>query len=236
MAPRTQVTNYPLDFDIPKFAAKVNAFGGPAKGCRFAVRIMIRTPAAGTNYLSILDYSQSIGDFMYVCDAVEFPGRSFDVNQIRYYGPTQELPNNVKYGPCNLSLICNNNSLERQFFDDWQEIINPSNQFNFNYPDNYYCDVEIFQFSEYGVGRDSSISSYPQVIYNYKLYKCWPSFVAPQQVTWADNSDILRLQVSLTYKYWDRPGNNTYINSYVAQPAQTALSPAAQILTSITSK
>ena len=145
---------------------------------------------------------------------------TFDATNIRYYGPGQQVPNNTDYGPCNLSLLCNHASLERQFFDDWQQIINPTSSFNYNYPDQYYCDIEIFQFSEYGppagllpmTGIAAPISwMSPQVIYNWRLYKCWPSFVNPQQVTWADNSDVLRLQVTLQYKYWDRPGNDSPI-------------------------
>ena len=234
----TNVSNVPTNLEIKDFLSRVNLLGGLAKSCRFAVRFNIRS-TTNINLLNALPYRDRLSNLLYVCDAVEFPGRGFETSQIRYYGPSQTLPNNSEYGPCNLSFLCSNSGFERQFFDDWQEIINPSQTFNFNYPDQYFCDVEIFQFSEYAIGAGSfppgtkldytqmSLVKTPQIVYNWKLYKCWPVQVMAQQATWADNSDVLRLQVSLSYKYWDRPGNNIYI---VEDQPEVVQNPAAQVL------
>ena len=40
--------------------------------------------------------------------------------------------------------------------------------------------------------------------YQWSLLRAYPMQVHPQAVTWADQ-DLLRLQVSFAYKYWDRP-------------------------------
>ena len=56
----------------------------------------------------------------------------------------------------------------------------------------------------------------PEIIYGWKLLKAWPMMVNPQQVTWAD-TDILRLQVTFAYKYWDRPGDREGIAKKIAQ-------------------
>ena len=104
------------------------------------------------------------------------------------------------YGPTfNLSFICRTQSLERQFFDDWMDVINPVNTFNYNYPKQYYCTIQVFQFSEIA---DSN--NMPDPIYNWAYVNCWPNAVSPQQVTWADDN-ILRLGVTMVYKYWIRP-------------------------------
>lgn len=221
----TSVSNIPEDLRVSDFLGKVNSLGGPAKGCRFAVRIMVSSNGSDQNFLNRLDYVSRLKDLVYVCDSVEFPGRSFGVTNIRYYGAGQTMPNNVEYGPCNLSFICNNQGIERQFFDDWQEIINPTSNFNYSYPNEYYCDIEIYQFSEYQSSiptpstpvpgatttfEQISLNRTPQIIYNWKLWKCWPSLVNAQPVTWADNSDVLRLQVTLNYKYWSRPGVQSF--------------------------
>lgn len=238
----TQVSNKPTNLTMQNFLSKVNALGGPAKGCRFVVRITPRISGGGNNILTALPYISKIGDLTYVCDAVEFPGRGFGVSNFRQYGPSQVVPNNTEYGPCNLSLLCNNVGFERQFFDDWQNIINPTNSFNFNYPKEYYCDVEIFQLSEYGqtvgafdqattFGQISMIKT-PEVIYNWKLHMAWPTFVSPQQVTWADNSDVLRLQITLAYKYWDRPGNDTFFT----RSSSRVNNPAADLITNYLSR
>ena len=203
-------TNPPANLNLNAFKTALDDLGQVAKACRFAVKI---SPSQGTqgNLLNALSYSSKIGNLLYVCDAAEFPGRGFDVSEIRYYGPSQAFPNNTQYGPgTSMSFICRTDSIERQFFDDWQDIINPINTYNFRFPDKYYAQVEIFQFAEYGVSKDSKD---PKVIYSWRLHRAWPSLVTPQQVTWADEG-ILRLQVTFAYKWWDRPGDSEKINGY----------------------
>lgn len=237
----TQVSNKPTNLSIQNFLSKVNSLGGPAKGCRFAVRITPREYGT-SNLLNLLPYSRKLNDLTYVCDAVEFPGRGFGVTNFRYYGPTQVSPSNSEYSPCNLSLLCHNSGFERQFFDDWQNIVNPIDTFNFNYPKEYYCDVEIFQLSEYAAAAPASVRQTtfeqisaiktPEVIYNWKLQMAWPTLVSPQQVTWAETADVLRLQVTLAYKYWSRPGNETFYS----RTSNEIRNPAADLLTNYISR
>lgn len=211
----------PTNLNINNFRSALDALGHVAKGCRFAVKI---SPVQGSqgNLLNALSYKSDLNNLIYVCDAVEFPGRGFDVSDIRYYGPSQSFPNNTMYGgqgggSASLSFICGTKGIERQFFDDWQDIINPTSTFNFRYPDKYYAQIDIFQFADYSKGTGSSkfdpkFPLEPQVIYSWRLNKAWPTLVAPQQVTWADQ-DILRLNVTFAYKWWDRPGDTENFNS-----------------------
>ena len=90
------------------------------------------------------------------------------------------------------------------------DIINPTSSFDFEYANNYFADIKIFQFAEYAKNeggfleqRGQVSTGSPDVIYGWTLRKAWPILVAPQQVTWAE-TDIVRLQVTFTYKYWDR--------------------------------
>ena len=193
------MANYPSSINIQNFRSEIDRLGQVAKSARFAVRII---PQGSNNLISGLSYSQQLPYLLYVCDAAEFPGRGFNVSTTRYYGPEVSVPNNTMYGPTvNLSFICRNNSLERQFFDDWMDIINPVTTFNYNYPKQYYCSVEVFQFSEIG-----DTEKKPHVNYTWRYVNCWPSAISPIQVTWADDN-ILRLGVTLVYKYWTRPND-----------------------------
>jgi hypothetical protein len=181
-----------------------NGAGQFAKGCRFAVRIV----PSGNAILNL-----KMDDLIYMCDSVEYPGRGFDVTQIRYYGASQIFPNNTMYGNgVTMSFLCRTNSPERAFFDDWMEVINPVDNWNFEYADNYYAEVQIFQLAEWGspprASKPDMLASYkgnPVATYGWTLHKAWPTLIAPQQVSWADQ-DILRLQVTFAYRYWDRPG------------------------------
>ena len=184
-----QASNPPRNLKMTDVMAASNAAGPLARSCRFAVTILPTNPSSSLSARS---------DLIYMCESVEFPGRGFDVTQIRYYGPSQVMPNNTMYNTAALQFLCRTNSVERAFFDDWMEYINPTTNFNFQYPDNYYASIDIYQLAEYG-DKDAKAT------YGWRLHKAWPTLVTPQQVTWADN-DILRLQITFAYKYWDRPG------------------------------
>jgi len=186
-------SSVPQNLDVQSLRSAITSAGDVAKGCRFAAVIQPNGP----KIVNIVPR-----DLVYMCDAVEFPGRGFDITEIRYWGPGQIFPNNTKYETCNMSFICRQDSIERAFFDNWMEVINPTNSFTFEYPENYYATIKIFHLSEV-----ANVRGDPVGIYGWSLYKVWPTLVTPQQVTWADN-DILRLQVMLTYKYWDRPDYN----------------------------
>jgi len=196
-------TNVPQNLDMQSLKAAADSAGQYAKGCRFVAVIK----PTGSSIIGLIPR-----DLVYMCEAVEFPGRGFDITEIRYWGPKQVFPNNVMYGSgINMQFICRQDSTERAFFDNWQDIINPVNNFMFEYPDNYYADINIYQLAEYAAGagwnyiKDSNHKPVNSLAtYGWTLRKCWPTLVNPQQVTWADQ-DILRLQVSFAYKYWDRP-------------------------------
>ena len=123
------------------------------------------------------------------------------LSQLRYYGPSQVVPSNTEYQPLALTFICRADSQERRFFDDWLDFINPITSFNFQYPEDYYCNIEIYQYQERGGQGGRGV---PQISYHWKLHKAWPTLVNDQAVNWAE-SEYLRLQVSFAYKYWSRP-------------------------------
>lgn len=198
--------NTPMNLSMDNFLGAISKLNYPARSCRFMVKIVPKNQ-------NFKKYGQ---DLHYVCDSAELPGRGFNITEVRYYGPGQALPNNPMYSSTNLSFICRTDSLERQFFDDWMDYINPTTSYNFEYAENYYSDVFIYQFAEHStkappVARDNMNlipvprpdNFAPDIIYGWTLRRAWPMLVAPQPVTWADN-DILRLQVTFTFKNWDR--------------------------------
>lgn len=204
-------THAPRFLQMDKILGAANALGGFAKQCRFVVKIK-PTGRAMRAFMN--------NDLHFMCEAVEYPGRGFDITEVRYYGPSMVFPNNTTYQPISLSFMCRTRSIEREFFDNWMEIINPTSSFNFEYAQNYWGEVEIYQLSEYasanyapgippGVkslwpGMNIKETTPPEITYMWTLRRAWPMLVMPQQVTWADQ-DILRLQVQFTYKHWERP-------------------------------
>lgn len=147
-------------------------------------------------------------DLQYLCESTEFPGRGFQNMDVRYYGPKFKLPFLSEYEDINMTFICRTGSAERRFFDDWQTLINPVNYFDFNYRDDYSARIEIFHFSEEAISEQNSN---PVPTYQFSLNKAYPILVNPQAVTWSD-SEFLRLGVSFTYTWWERP-DSTYERS-----------------------
>lgn len=195
--------NPPTQLTMLDMKATLDNFNGPAKQCRFAVKI---TPSGSNNIMNSLGYGPLFRDMMLLCEATELPGRGFDPTEVRYYGPSMQFPRNSKYNnDMPMTFICRNGSYERQMFDDWMECINPTNTFDFNYTDNYMCQLDVFTFSDGGLNAGATA---PVATYSWSLLKAWPSLVNPQPVTWADQ-DILKLSVSFYYRYWRRPGRDS---------------------------
>lgn len=183
----------------------INQNGGLAKSCRFIVRI--NTPAAFNRQYSILR------DLSFLCEAAEMPGRGFVSADVRYYGPNQKLPVQTQYEDTTMTFLCRSEFYERQFFDNWMQIINPSNTFDFNYRADYETTIEIMQFAEYAPtintttgpnrGLAQSAAKAPKETYRITLYNAYPMLVNPQPMTWADDQ-IQRLSVTFTYHKWKR--------------------------------
>ena len=190
------IENAPRALDMESFKAVSEDYGSLAKSCRFAVRIL---PTGINNPLR--QYYDMFRDLIYLCEVAEFPGRGFESISYRYYGPEQKQPFQSRYEDINLTFLCRSQSPERELFDDWMDLVHPITTYDFNYKDDYSCQIDIFQFSEHdmmGYG-----SSDPE--YMFSLKDAWPTLVNPQPVTWADDQ-FLRLGVTFTYSRWTRGG------------------------------
>jgi len=189
------------DLSLQRYRSLVSSFGGPAKSCRFMVRIMPRNPNFDGVTAKNMPFIRQ--DLAYLCEAAEFPGRLFENIDVRYNGPSMKFPFQNRYEDINLTFVCRNKNYEREFFDNWMDLISSPTDYNFRYVDNYACNIDIFQFSEAEVrGTVNGIETHVQ--YHYKLHRAWPTVVNPQPVTWAD-SEFLRLGVTFTYERWTRP-------------------------------
>ena len=187
-------------FGLDKFRGQMNTHGGPAKSNRFRVNIFPR--AIDSKFQNLIGGSASIlNDIPFLCESAEIPGRGLESVDARYYGPNQKLPFQTRYEDMNLVFICRTRFLERQFFDDWMNIIHPNNTYDFLYLEDYSCNIEIFSLSDVATAVGEGENTYGQ--YKVTLEDAYPVLVNPQPITWAD-SEFLRLGVSFTYKRYKR--------------------------------
>lgn len=191
------IENYPKNLTMSDFMSVSDDYGGMVRSCRFASRI---TPSGNL----IKKFGNTFRDLVYLNEAIDLPGRSFVNMDVRYYGPSHKLPFQSNYDDLIMTFICRSDSIEREMFDSWMEIINPTNSFDFNYRDDYRAVVDIFTFAEYNEEDDGEATG-PEAKYNFTILNAYPILVNPQAMSWADDN-MLRLIVNFTYTHWYRKG------------------------------
>lgn len=220
---------------MSNFYAYSSAYGSLAKSSRFAVRIV---PSGQDSFLTKLGYQSFMQQFTYLCESAELPGRGFMNADLRYYGPNFKIPYQTEYQETAMTFLCRAQSYERQFFDDWMEVINPTNTFDFSYKDSYKAEIHMFQFSEAGrrttteprepetpPSPTSSEFSEPLATYAWTLHDAYPILINPQPVTWADDN-FQRLAISFTYSKWTRKNRDVVSGSYsLVEGAQVTSNP-----------
>jgi hypothetical protein len=189
--------NSPQNPTMRDFHTISSKYGGLAKGCRHIVRI---TPV-GT-LVQQINSNGILNDMPYLCETAEYPGRAFNNVDLRYYGANFKLPYQSTFEDINLTFLCRNESIERQFFDDWMTLINPTKNFDFSYRDDYKCRIDIFNMD---ISKNTAQ-------YSFTLQDAYPILVNPQPVTWAEDQ-FLRLGITFTYHWWYREGRDTQATS-----------------------
>jgi len=205
-----RIQNEPENIDLKTFWSKLEMDEGIVHAARYVVRI---TPVGPENWLSKNGFASIMSDLTYLCDSAELPGRSFGMFTARYYGASFQLPFQTTYDDIDLTFICRHKMKERLFFDDWMEIINPTNSYDFNYRDDYSAEITVFQVSD--VADDPA---HPHAIYAYTIKKAYPIVVNSAPLSWADES-ILRVGVKFTHK-------GVYRKNRDAEPQQYSLEKA----------
>lgn len=198
----TVFTNPPEFLGLQDYRSTVNKNGGPSKANRFVVRINSLPEKIVRRGV----YNSVLRDLSYLCEAAELPGRGFMNIDVRYYGPSFKMPFQTTYEDLNLTFLVRDLFLERQMFDDWLELINPSNTYNFNYRKDYICDIDLFQMSEIEVSGSSQSQNASKKVtaqYKFTFEEAWPILVNPMPVNWAEDN-FNRMTVAFTYKRWHR--------------------------------
>lgn len=170
---------------ISNFLAR-NQATGFSRSNRFIVEFNIEN----ATLLSQLTYRDLSNILSFKCEQAEFPGREIMTTDAHIYGPTYKSPNMSAYGDVTLTLLCDNNLIQKQFFQTWMTEINNDLTFDFKYRDDYVCTVDVTQYNELN-----------EPTFSCTLFEAYPVSVAPIQVSWADDA-INRIQVTMTYRYW----------------------------------
>lgn len=126
------------------------------------------------------------------CENASLPGRTVNTTDLKIYGPQEKVPYQSSYEDLSLTFIVTGNMLEKVLFNTWIEKINPSNNWNFEFKENYVADIQITQY-------DISDNE----IHTVQLIEAFPISVNQLDLDWSNDNSYHKLTVTFAYRYWE---------------------------------
>jgi hypothetical protein len=127
------------------------------------------------------------------CENAELPGKTFATAELKIgANPTEKYPYHVAFNDLNLTFIVSDDMIEKQFFEQWMEQINPSDTYNYEYRTTYAKDIEIYQ---YGVDGKR--------IYAVRLKDAFPISTNQLDLDWSADGHH-KLSVTMAYTSWQK--------------------------------
>lgn len=124
------------------------------------------------------------------CDTAALPPVTLETTQARTFGEFREMPYNRLFDNIQLEFYVDTSMQVKLLFDSWINSIQDPISRNFNYYNNYVTDMTIDVLDLADASR-----------YQVTLYQAYPKAISAVQLDYA-NKDIMKLQVSMNYKYW----------------------------------
>ena len=182
--------------------------GGYAKPNRFEIIIVPPSGVRGTSskggigkvmnlFTSVLSSLSNNGtnrSASFMCESFSIPGRNLtSAPYTELYGPEREIVTGYNFGEITSTFYLSSDLKEKTFFDSWQAVAGGSESggYALGYYHDYVGKIEIFQLDE----KDNRT-------YGCTLEECFPKTVTDLSVNQAAATDIQKLSVTWTYRYW----------------------------------
>lgn len=126
------------------------------------------------------------------CENITLPGLSLSTTQSRTFGEYREMPYEKTFDTIAMTFFVDNTMQVKQLFDVWiNDSIQNSSSKKFNYYTQYTTQMSINVYDKNENQR-----------YIVRLYECYPKVVSAITLDY-NSKDVMRLQVSMNYKYWE---------------------------------
>ena len=126
------------------------------------------------------------------CEAIEFPGRNLDTSpDNNIYGPVREIVQGYSYGDITATFRMSSDYKEKKLFETWQRLAYNPQTWSLGYYDEYSGGLQIFSLDQNDRRR-----------YGVELIECFPKTIAAQALTATQATDVQKLSVTFTYRYW----------------------------------
>ena len=158
----------------------------------------------GTHYYVI--FGDQVGrEVSLMCDSVNLPGLNNATTEVRLFGENREVPYIPMYANLELSFISDREMRVKQYFEQWSNAVVNKTTRAVGYYSDYTKQLDIIVTDKMG-----------EAVYCARVFEAYPKNI--QDIRFGfDNKDIVRVNVSLAFKYWtqipiDGAGNEN--NSY----------------------
>ena len=136
--------------------------------------------------------------FVRSCESAAFPGVNIQTQEHRHQGYLEKMPIVRNNNETTWTFRCDNEMLEKKFFDVWLNAVVNKDTGDVSYKTGYAIDADIIQFDEHG-----------KITYSMKLLDFYPTQIADLDVGQSSN-DYHRVSVTFAYSkiyylYYDNP-------------------------------
>ena len=137
--------------------------------------------------------TQDLRTTIFNCESFSIPGKNLvSAPDTNLYGPEREVVTGETFGDITSTFYCSSDLKEKKFFNAWQGVAAAGEtSFSLGYYNDYVGKIEIFQLDE----NDNRT-------YGCVLHDCFPKTVTDLSVNQAVATDIQKITVTWTYRYW----------------------------------
>ena len=151
------------------------------------------------------------------CESVDLPGRALNTSpDTNMYGIAPEIVDGITFGGTLAMTFQSSSDLEeRVFFESWQETAWDRGTWNVGYYKDYIKDLEIYVLDVKNTRR-----------YGIRLMECFPKEIGPSTFDSAPAGDIVKIPVTMQYKYWETLDINNQSPNLMEKVLDTVISGA----------
>lgn len=149
--------------------------------------------------LVLLPYIEDARNLTYRCEAAQLPARTFATMEQKIgSNPIEKYPYLTTFNDIDLTFIMDDDMKQKNYFDLWLELINPSNTYNYQYKSNY---ASVITINQYDVKN--------KISYTVALYDAYPVSTSQLDLDWSANDVYHKQTVTFAYTRWE---NNSLQN------------------------
>ena len=200
-------------FNISGFKSNISDYGYLQTN-KFIVAFA--SPAIMNNItVSDIPISQTEGLMQVRAEAVKIPGVTLVQNDVNRYGvgPLQKMPTNVNFTPNSITFVSDRNGEIYKYFYTWINSIydfsgdasgdtNTSASYSVAYKDDYVTDLHVYVYDNSG-----------NMVKDIVMYKAYPESMNEVSLGWNDNSSLMKITVSMSFRDWAMIGVSEISNN-----------------------